>query len=292
MAKGSPEQNKAYCSKADSRAAGHTSHELGKMSKQGQRTDLVEYTTAVLSGVSKRSLAEAFPTQFLKYPRGTEALRAATAKSRDASYSNTVVVYSGGTGTGKTWRAHNELKARFGANGYYVCEGRRSALGRHQRPLLRRGLVPHSLADATDSPTRQAKPSGGTATITTKACLSTTTTAHGRSPICSGFVQQSAASRGLFEAPYQPHFVQILHEHPQICEVKGGMVNLRAKYFIITSNINPEMWYPNADLPHQAALKRRITRYEWMDQPYVPIKNEPGMVEESPEVINLDSDDE
>lgn len=113
-----------YCTKDASRAANHQSVEMGKMRKQGQRTDLVTYTAAILSGVNKRSLAETYPTQFLKYPRGTNELRAATSKSRDASYGNTVVVYSGGTGTGKTWRAHNELKARFGADGYYVCEGR------------------------------------------------------------------------------------------------------------------------------------------------------------------------
>jgi len=92
-------------------------------SAQGQRTDLSEFAAAVRNGASKRSLAEAFPGTFLKYPRGTAEMQAVFAVHRDSSVPNIVVVYSGGTGTGKTWRAHDELKARFGADGYYVKDG-------------------------------------------------------------------------------------------------------------------------------------------------------------------------
>jgi len=74
-----------------------------------------------------RELATQFPTQMLKYPRGTDTLRHATARPRDRNVPATVVVFAGNTGSGKTWRAHTELEARFGPDGYYVCEGRRSA---------------------------------------------------------------------------------------------------------------------------------------------------------------------
>jgi len=70
------------------------------------------------------------------------------------------------------------------------------------------------------------------------------------------------------------YLLRVLHEHPQKIEYKGGMAELAAKFFIITSNLHPDSWYPNADLPHQQALKRRITRIVWMDQPYAPIKLE------------------
>jgi len=78
-----------------------------------------------------RELATTFPTQMLKYPRGTDTLRHATARPRDRNVPATVVVFAGNTGSGKTWRAHTELEARFGPDGYYVCEGMRSAARRN-----------------------------------------------------------------------------------------------------------------------------------------------------------------
>lgn len=87
------------------------------------RNDLIAYTDAIKKGATKRQLAEQFPTMMLKFARGTDSLQHALSKPRDSSFNNTVVVYSGTTGSGKTWKAHNELKARFGPDGYYICEG-------------------------------------------------------------------------------------------------------------------------------------------------------------------------
>lgn len=84
----------------------------------------MDYCAKIKTGASKRQLAEEFPHMALKYARGTDWLQHALSKPRDSSYKNTVLVYSGGTGTGKTTKAKNELSARFGS--YYVHEGTQS----------------------------------------------------------------------------------------------------------------------------------------------------------------------
>jgi len=92
------------------------------------------------------------------------------------------------------------------------------------------------------------------------------------------------------------YLLKVLHEHPQKAQYKGGMVELQAKYIVITSNLHPDMWYPNADLPHKEALKRRISRLVWMDKPWSPVKDEPmddGDAHQPREINDLTlSDDE
>lgn len=85
------------------------------------------------------------------------------------------------------------------------------------------------------------------------------------------------------------YLLKVLHEHEHRVEVKGSTAQLRAKFIVITSNKHPDEWYPNADLNQKAALKRRITRFEWMDVPYGVIKDEPM---DSRVVIDLDSDED
>lgn len=67
-------------------------------------------------------------------------------------------------------------------------------------------------------------------------------------------------------------------------------MQLRAKFIVITSNKHPDEWYPSADLNQKAALKRRITRFEWMDVPYGVVKDE--RMDSNSNVISLDSDDD
>lgn len=53
--------------------------------------------------------------------------------------------------------------------------------------------------------------------------------------------------------------LRLLDRYPFKLPVKGGHVNLLATKIFITSNIDPNLWYPNANLEHQAALYRRLT---------------------------------
>jgi len=59
--------------------------------------------------------------------------------------------------------------------------------------------------------------------------------------------------------------LRVLDRYPHIVETKGGHVQLQAKKFIITSNLEPDLWYKDAD---PAPLLRRISkikhfRVEW-----------------------------
>jgi len=56
------------------------------------------------------------------------------------------------------------------------------------------------------------------------------------------------------------YLLQVLDRYAMDIEYKGGGVNLQAKRFIITSNINPLDWYTGTNNKHQLALQRRISK--------------------------------
>jgi hypothetical protein len=95
LAKGTPAQNRDYCSKDGS------FEEFGEISGgRGARTDLVAFAEAIRSGDSDDKLLSDHPASFLKYQRGLHAARAATSPKRN--WPSQVFVYWGATGTGKT----------------------------------------------------------------------------------------------------------------------------------------------------------------------------------------------
>lgn len=106
FAKGTEADNKAYCTKEDTRAEigeerGSFDAEAGK---QGKRSDLEEVSQRIVAGEPMRDIALAHPGDFIRYHRGFEAfanvIRAAPAKERNVE----VIVLWGPTGTGKTHR--------------------------------------------------------------------------------------------------------------------------------------------------------------------------------------------
>lgn len=56
------------------------------------------------------------------------------------------------------------------------------------------------------------------------------------------------------------HMLRWLDRYPTIVEVKGSSVVFKAKRIWITSNLPPEMWYPDLDQETFSALKRRFTK--------------------------------
>ncbi|AGA18411.1 hypothetical protein [Chiunvirus sainlis] len=62
--------------------------------------------------------------------------------------------------------------------------------------------------------------------------------------------------RGAIDISY---LLQWLDRYPVIVEVKGSSVVLRARTFWITSNLDPRLWYPDADAETMSALMRRLT---------------------------------
>lgn len=55
------------------------------------------------------------------------------------------------------------------------------------------------------------------------------------------------------------HILRWLDRYPTIVEIKGSSCVLKAKRIWITSNIPPEMWYPELDNDTKQALRRRFT---------------------------------
>lgn len=54
------------------------------------------------------------------------------------------------------------------------------------------------------------------------------------------------------------HLLRWLDRYPVIVEVKGGAQAFRAENVWITSNLNPNDWYPELDVDTLAALRRRL----------------------------------
>lgn len=54
------------------------------------------------------------------------------------------------------------------------------------------------------------------------------------------------------------HLLRWFDRYPVIVEVKGSSVVLAATHIFVTSNIPPEAWYPDLDVPTMNALKRRL----------------------------------
>jgi hypothetical protein len=53
--------------------------------------------------------------------------------------------------------------------------------------------------------------------------------------------------------------LRLLDRYPMQVRIKGGFVNWCPEEIYITSNLNPDQWYPNAHQEHIDALKRRLT---------------------------------
>lgn len=56
------------------------------------------------------------------------------------------------------------------------------------------------------------------------------------------------------------YLLKLLDRYPMRVRVKGGFVNWKPRRIWITSNLDPESWYPNAHEEHRAALRRRLTQ--------------------------------
>lgn len=59
--------------------------------------------------------------------------------------------------------------------------------------------------------------------------------------------------------------LRLLDRYPLAVEVKGSSVQVQATQWIITSNLHPSEWYLKASLEHKAALTRRFTKVEYVD---------------------------
>lgn len=99
--RGTPQDNKRYCSKSEGRLAGPW--EFGEFPLKGKRSDLNEIKDRLTSGASILSIAEDFFGQFCRYSRAFKEYKMLVATPRD--WEMVVSVFYGPTGTGKSRRA-------------------------------------------------------------------------------------------------------------------------------------------------------------------------------------------
>lgn len=100
--KGSAVQARTYCTKDNK------FEEFGTISKQGKRSDLDIVVEDLMEGSSVRNIALNHSTQYIKYNRGIEKLRAHLIQPRN--WVTEVTVLYGSTGTGKSRRAREMLQ--------------------------------------------------------------------------------------------------------------------------------------------------------------------------------------
>lgn len=113
-ARGSAEQQLAYCTKQDKDA-----YISGTMPQPGKRSDLEDVVDKLRSGTSLSELAETNSSAIpmLRYTRGITFLRSIYSPNRDVAKPPTIFWFYGPTGTGKTRTAY-ELSNHIQGIGY------------------------------------------------------------------------------------------------------------------------------------------------------------------------------
>lgn len=104
FARGTPNENKAYCTKEDTRMPETEPYEFGTMMLERQRTDLQAVGEALVAGGSIRDIAMANPQHYMRYNRGMHALALMFQPLRSEKTKS--VVFFGESGTGKSMAAH------------------------------------------------------------------------------------------------------------------------------------------------------------------------------------------
>ena len=113
-ARGSPPQNRAYCSKEDTRAPDTVPREFGECPEtaQGTRNDILEVKEKVDLGVPLIDIWDAHFQTMLRYSRGVSEYKRLKMTEQDFCTKVTVVI--GPTGTGKSqWARAQDAKAYY-----------------------------------------------------------------------------------------------------------------------------------------------------------------------------------
>jgi len=116
VARGTPDENIAYCTKSDTRLPDTDPVALGQSSGPGKRSDLTAVRNAILSGVTPLVALRDSPdlaSSALRYQRSWGSFVAALAPHRDRSIDPVVIVYYGVTRTGKSKAAMDTYPNAF-----------------------------------------------------------------------------------------------------------------------------------------------------------------------------------
>lgn len=115
VARGSPEQNRTYCSKEGDFS------EIGQPVQRGRRSDLDGLVAKFRSGYSWEEAVESHPVLVARYGKFVDRLALKYAKPRE--WAPEVFVFWGQTGTGKSRRAFEEAKDPYVHSGGQWFDG-------------------------------------------------------------------------------------------------------------------------------------------------------------------------
>lgn len=115
IARGSPEQNRTYCTKEEGRISpGGEFGDITEVPRKGERSDLAELQTAFDSGLQAHEYATDYFEFFLRYPRALENYFIAQVRPRESINEVQVTLLIGDSGTGKSYYAEQLSKQHGG----------------------------------------------------------------------------------------------------------------------------------------------------------------------------------
>ena len=116
-AKGKPEQNRTYCTKAG-RIGGPWEHGDISQVSQGKRTDMDQIAEMVADGETLRDIAVSYPGQYMRYGKGIREYKSLVNPVPVRTVKPHVTVYWGLAGSGKTTKVISEVN-RLGLGEVY-----------------------------------------------------------------------------------------------------------------------------------------------------------------------------
>lgn len=120
FARGTPGENREYCTKEETRVPGTEPEEGGRLPQQGNRSDLGAIVASIREGATDAELAVAHPGDFIRYSRGIAVVRQVFAPRR--SWKTQVHWWYGPTGSGKTREAferYPDAYSKMGTNKWW-----------------------------------------------------------------------------------------------------------------------------------------------------------------------------
>lgn len=111
VAKGTPEQNREYCTKSETRVGDFVEVGLFPVSQRGKRADLERLHSRLKEGLTHEDYVDEFFELFVKYPKVVQEFRLARIQARKETDGFSVCVLYGPPRTGKS-RLANYLSGR------------------------------------------------------------------------------------------------------------------------------------------------------------------------------------
>jgi len=112
VAKGSPKDNRKYCTKDEGRIGDFVESGQFPEASQGKRTDLEDLHSALKAGLTQADYVDNFFDAFVKYPHLVQEYRLSRILPRSEEDSCSVILLYGPPRTGKS-RLANELSRRY-----------------------------------------------------------------------------------------------------------------------------------------------------------------------------------